>query len=214
MYTCFSLAACSCPTSLSFTSALIPHKLHRRTYSAIVPHPFVRIRIVWTNSRRSFRKRKSREFVSSRPNPGTSLIIIIIKRILATRHRHWHYQPCDAKNRLRRIWRRRILLHHGFRGKKKNEVSRSCGRPSQVRIGSDTEDFRFSKTRVDVERIVPDGSSDCLNVKSVVKIELVTAHPATAASFGFKNLVAETEYGGNKALSAWINFAIMIAIMN
>ncbi|MFC4768768.1 molybdopterin-dependent oxidoreductase [Effusibacillus consociatus] len=44
-----------------------------------------------------------------------------------------------------------------------------------------------------VRLIVPDGSSDCLNVKSVVKVEFVAADPADPASFGFKNLVGETE---------------------
>ncbi|PWK12733.1 molybdopterin-dependent oxidoreductase [Tumebacillus permanentifrigoris] len=45
-----------------------------------------------------------------------------------------------------------------------------------------------------VRLIVPNGSSECLNVKAVVKIEVVRhAQPAQHATFGFKNLVPPTE---------------------
>jgi DMSO/TMAO reductase YedYZ molybdopterin-dependent catalytic subunit len=45
-----------------------------------------------------------------------------------------------------------------------------------------------------VRLIVPNGSSECLNVKSVVKIEFVRhAAPEQEATFGFKNLVPPSE---------------------
>jgi DMSO/TMAO reductase YedYZ molybdopterin-dependent catalytic subunit len=44
-----------------------------------------------------------------------------------------------------------------------------------------------------VRLIVPNGSSDCLNVKSVVHIEFIRREEDTPASFGFKNLVDPRE---------------------
>jgi DMSO/TMAO reductase YedYZ molybdopterin-dependent catalytic subunit len=44
-----------------------------------------------------------------------------------------------------------------------------------------------------VRLLVPDGASDCLNVKSVVRIEFVQADPNQGATFGFKNLVSPSE---------------------
>jgi len=45
-----------------------------------------------------------------------------------------------------------------------------------------------------VRLLVPNGSSECLNVKSVVKIEFVEhERPEETATFGFKNLVKPSE---------------------
>jgi DMSO/TMAO reductase YedYZ molybdopterin-dependent catalytic subunit len=44
-----------------------------------------------------------------------------------------------------------------------------------------------------VRLLVPNGSSECLNVKSVVKIEVVRQNEEQEATFGFKNLVSPTE---------------------
>ncbi|MCX7568495.1 molybdopterin-dependent oxidoreductase [Tumebacillus sp. DT12] len=45
-----------------------------------------------------------------------------------------------------------------------------------------------------VRLLVPDGSSDCLNVKSVVRIEFVKhTAPEQEATFGFKNMVSPAE---------------------
>lgn len=44
-----------------------------------------------------------------------------------------------------------------------------------------------------VRLLVPDGHSECLNVKSVVKIDFVKTEPEQKASFGFKNTVSPEE---------------------
>lgn len=44
-----------------------------------------------------------------------------------------------------------------------------------------------------VRLLVPNGWSDCLNVKSVVKIEFVQAAPEQKSTFGFKNVVPVKE---------------------
>lgn len=44
-----------------------------------------------------------------------------------------------------------------------------------------------------VRLLVPDGHSECLNVKSVVKIEFVQTDPGQKAEFGFKNTVSPEE---------------------
>jgi len=44
-----------------------------------------------------------------------------------------------------------------------------------------------------VRLIVPNGSSECLNVKSVVRIEFVAGDREQEATYGFKNLVAPSE---------------------
>lgn len=44
-----------------------------------------------------------------------------------------------------------------------------------------------------VRLLVPDGHSECLNVKSVVKIEFVKTDPGQTAAFGFKNTVSPEE---------------------
>ncbi|WP_052036292.1 molybdopterin-dependent oxidoreductase [Tumebacillus flagellatus] len=56
------------------------------------------------------------------------------------------------------------------------------------------QDDKQLKKGFPVRLLVPDGSSECLNVKSVVKIEFV-AHrePGEQATFGFKNLVKPSE---------------------
>ncbi|MBL0388889.1 molybdopterin-dependent oxidoreductase [Tumebacillus sp. ITR2] len=56
------------------------------------------------------------------------------------------------------------------------------------------QDEKPLKKGFPVRLIVPNGSSECLNVKSVVKIEFVHhTEPEEKATFGFKNLVAPTE---------------------
>ncbi|ASS75667.1 hypothetical protein CIG75_12150 [Tumebacillus algifaecis] len=44
-----------------------------------------------------------------------------------------------------------------------------------------------------VRLLVPDGHSDCLNVKSVVKIEFIKTTAQQPAEFGFKNTVSPEE---------------------
>jgi DMSO/TMAO reductase YedYZ molybdopterin-dependent catalytic subunit len=55
------------------------------------------------------------------------------------------------------------------------------------------EDGTPLKKGFPVRLIVPNGHSDCLNVKSVVKIEFVKLKPDQEASFGFKNTVSLEE---------------------
>jgi DMSO/TMAO reductase YedYZ molybdopterin-dependent catalytic subunit len=55
------------------------------------------------------------------------------------------------------------------------------------------QDGKPLKKGFPVRLLVPNGSSECLNVKSVVKIEFVRQADLQEATFGFKNLVAPTE---------------------